>query len=47
MVDISLGQWVSRVQAALDDAKGGGDLPALQARRTTGIAAKIPPTTKN
>lgn len=44
---MSLGQWVSKVRAAIAELDGGGDPPSLYGSRTTGIAANIPPTTEN
>jgi len=45
--DKSLGQWVTRVQAAIAELDGGGEPPGPYGSRTTGIAANIPPTTEN
>ena len=48
--DISLGQWVSKLAAAAAEAGldwGGGDPPSPDGRRTTGIAANIPPTNES
>ena len=45
--DMSLGEWVTRVQAALKALEGGEDPLRPEPRRTTGIAANIPPTSKN
>jgi len=50
MPDMSLGQWVTRLRAqfdALGADRGGGQPLSAEARRTTGIAANIPPTEKN
>ena len=45
--DMSLGEWVTRVQDALKALEGGEDPLPPEPRRTTGIAANIPPTSKN
>ena len=45
--DMSLGEWVTRVQDALKALEGGEDPLRPEPRRTTGIAANIPPTSKN
>ena len=45
--DMSLGLWVTRVQDALKALEGGEDPLRPEPRRTTGIAANIPPTSKN
>jgi len=45
--DKSLGQWVTRVRAAIAELEGGGEPLAPSDSRTTGIAANIPPTTEN
>jgi len=47
MADLSLGEWVTKVQAALKALEGGEDPLRPEPRRTTGIAANIPPTTEN
>ena len=46
MADSSLGEWVTKVQAALKALEGGEDPLPPEPRRTTGIAANIPPTSK-
>ena len=45
--DMSLGEWVTRVQAAVKALEGGEDPLPPEPSRTTGIAANIPPTSKN
>lgn len=47
MADSSLGEWVTKVQAALKSLEGGEDPLPPEPSRTTGIAANIPPTSKN
>ena len=47
MPDESLGAWVSKLKAAIEAVRGGGQPLSPEARRTTGIAANIPPTTEN
>jgi hypothetical protein len=44
---MSLGEWVSKVQAALKALEGGEDPLRPEPRRTTGNAAYTPPTSKN
>jgi hypothetical protein len=45
--DGSLGRWVTKVEAALAALEGGGEPLDQGGRRTSGIAANIPPTEKN
>jgi len=47
MADSSLGEWVTKVQDALKALEGGEDPLPPEPSRTTGIAANIPPTSKN
>ncbi len=47
MADSSLGEWVTKVEAALKALEGGAVPLGPEASRTTGIAANIPPTSKN
>jgi len=47
MVDSSLGEWVTKVQAALKALEGGEDPLRPEPSRTTGIAAFAHTESKN
>ena len=47
MTTVSMAEWAARLRAALAEVQGGGGQPpAPDACRSTGIAANIPPTCK-